>query len=182
MREFRSLHFSDDYLICFFLFYGREEGGRGARGWGGRFFQVFLNFVFRRNGLYIRDLLLSFFFCCLFRFSCNIYRRNNTTILRDMRKKKWGRKKTRSKFRKSESFGTTFFCFFVFVFCFFCGCCRTNENADIIVEMMNITVEEAFNRSRNQGQERVSISILILINFFGKREIVPFSNLIDIRK
>lgn len=65
---------------------GKREGG-GREGGGKIFSEVFLNFVFRRNGLYIRDLLLSFFFCCLFRFSCNIYRRNNTTILRDMRKK-----------------------------------------------------------------------------------------------
>jgi len=84
---------------------------------------LFSNFAFEELGFTYEIFQIFFFlFVSLFRFSCNIYRRNNTTISRDMREKgERERERERghgSKFRKSDQFRSYFF--------FFRGCCRTN--------------------------------------------------------
>ena len=61
------------------------------------FFVSSLKFVGEEMG-FTYEIIIKFF--CQFRLSCNIYRRNNTTISRDMRE----RERTRSKFRKFKKF------------------------------------------------------------------------------
>jgi len=81
---------------------------------------IIFKFCFRRIGIYIRDFVIIFLFVSLFRFSCNIYRRNNTTISRDMREKGEREREREDTDLNSGSpinSGATFF---------FRGCCRTN--------------------------------------------------------
>ena len=116
------------------------------------FFVSSLKFVGEEMG-FTYEIIIKFF--CQFRLSCNIYRRNNTTISRDMRE----RERTRSKFRKFKKFRSYLQNKIKikkdknkeidrererkkekieFVFLLLLLLSRTNENADVMVEIMNI--------------------------------------------